>query len=65
MKFPDILNDPKYKEVCRFVRKHSRQSYPAKELAYIQRYLSGETTLVPGEDFSQANLRLIKDLTNN
>ena len=65
MKFPDILNDEKYRGACRFFRKHSLQFHRATELAYIQRYLSGETTLVPGKDFSQANLQLIRDLTNN
>jgi hypothetical protein len=58
----DILNDSKYQDYENLFRSQCLQRYPATEIAFINRYLQGEITLIPDKDFSKENLELILSL---
>jgi hypothetical protein len=60
----DILNDEKYQEYEKLFRSQKLQYHSATEIALINRYLKGELSLIPGKDFSEENLKLIKSLQN-
>jgi len=59
----NVLNNPAVpSDIEKKFRKDRLQWFAATEEALINRYLRGETELLPGKDFSESNLLLVKSI---
>jgi hypothetical protein len=62
MKVSEILNNEKYDTIKKQVIENKLQKYGASEIAYIDRFLNGDTWLKVDVHFSKLNLDLLKPL---